>query len=109
MSYVKASSFLLTAEDASGSPLTVFNQPVTVTINYTDTNVVGLVESRLALYYWDEQAGAWLDALSTCPDGAYQRDLEGNRLSLPICHLSEFALFGNSFYQTFIPMVKVDR
>ena len=97
-------TFLLTAEDALGDPVTVFDPPLTVTITYTDADILGIPEDTLALYYWDTASSAWVDAVTTCPGGEYTRDLVGNTLSLPICHLSEFGLFGSP-YQIFLPVM----
>jgi hypothetical protein len=84
----------------------VFNEPVTVTINYSDDDVAGLVERMLTLNYWDPAASSWEDAVSTCePASDYDRQLDENRLSLPICHLTEFALFGKKRHDTYLPMI----
>jgi uncharacterized repeat protein (TIGR01451 family) len=63
-----------------------FNQPITVTFDISATD-------RLFLYYWDENDETWLDVATTCtPVSKYLRT--GNRLlSVPLCHLTEFALF----------------
>lgn len=97
-------SFLLTAEDALGTPVTVFDPPLTVTLTYTDEDILGIPEETLALYYWDTASTAWVDAVTTCPGAEYTRDLAGNTLSLPICHLSEFGLFGSPIH-VFLPIV----
>jgi D-xylose transport system substrate-binding protein len=80
-------------------PHFVFAQPVTVALHYRDTDVVGLNESALTLDYWT--GSVWADA--AC--GLYDRHLEENWLSVPICHLSEFALFGAP-YHVFLPLVR---
>ncbi len=68
------------------SPFT-FTLPATITLHYTDTDVAGLDENVLYLEYWN--GTTWEDA--AC--GAYDRHPDENWLSVPICHLSEFALF----------------
>jgi hypothetical protein len=60
-------------------------------------------EDLLRLYYWDETSGNWLDAVTTCP-GEYTRDLAGDRFALPLCHLTEFGVFGIPL-RMFIPVV----
>lgn len=81
-----------------------FSQPVTVTLYYNQADMIGLVESSLKLDVWKD--GQWLDVAATCtPTSQYQRNLVENWLSVPICHLSYFALLGNLGYATFIPMV----
>lgn len=71
-----------------------FQKPVTITIHYSDSDVACVLdENYLTLYYW---AGSeWKDATSTCtPPSTYTRDLTGNVLSVPICHLTPFAIGG---------------
>ena len=97
-------SFQLTAEDASGLPVT-FGRPLTVSLTYTDTDVLSLSEASLALFYWDSAATTWQDAAATCPDGAYTRDLLANSLTLPLCHLSDFSVFGLPVQPTFLPLI----
>ncbi|MCE5257925.1 MAG: hypothetical protein LLG44_02570, partial [Chloroflexi bacterium] len=69
-----------------------FSSPATLTIIYTDAQIDGLSESTLALYVRD--GDNWINATDTCsPASSYQRDPDNNTLSVPVCHLSEFALF----------------
>lgn len=75
-----------------------FEIPITVTITYADADVAGLDEANLALYYLD--GAQWLDA--AC--GPYVRDLDNNLLSVPICHLSRFALLGEGT-AIFLPLI----
>jgi YVTN family beta-propeller protein len=67
-----------------------FSVPVTVTIHYTDTDVARMDEESLVLEYWNVSENAWEDV--AC--GPYDRHPDENWLSVPICHLSLFALFG---------------
>jgi hypothetical protein len=72
-----------------------FKAPVTVTLHYTDTDVVGLNKESLRLYYWDKEESKWADAAATCsPPSTYDRHLQENWLAVPICHLTRLALFG---------------
>jgi hypothetical protein len=64
-----------------------FEQPVNVTIQYSDVDVVGMEEDALLLYYWT--GSAWEEAACDI----YQRYPNENRLVIPICHLTQFALF----------------
>ena len=85
-----------------------FLQPVTVTLIYEDSLVAGLDEETLTLSYWDRDADVWRDVAETCmPPSPYVRDLENNRLSAPICHLSSFGLFGieTSGHKIYLPLV----
>ncbi len=98
-------SFELSAEDSIGNPVTTFNLPLTITLTYTDTDVFGFTENTLGLYYWSDLTSTWADAVATCQSGAYTRNLEGNILALPLCHLTEFGLFGVPLYN-FLPVVR---
>jgi hypothetical protein len=62
--------------------------------------VAGLDETTLVLDYWNESTSEWEDA--AC--GLYDRNPDANRLALPVCHLSQFGLFGKP-YQEFLPLV----
>jgi uncharacterized repeat protein (TIGR01451 family) len=73
-----------------------FQQPVTITIHYSDTDIAGLDETALQLEYWD--GDQWLDA--AC--GPYQRHPDENWVAVPVCHLSDFALFSQS-YTIYLP------
>jgi hypothetical protein len=75
--------------------------PATVTIHYNYTDVVGLDETSLLLEYWNEPTSAWEDA--AC--GPYDRHPDEDWLSVPICHLSRFALFEQAGYTIYLPLV----
>ncbi len=81
------------------SPFT-FTQPVVVTIHYTAGDIAGLDPNHLTLLYWNKTALAWQDA--AC--GAYVRNLPGMAFSVPICHLSDFAVFEH-LLRFFLPLV----
>ncbi len=59
----------------------------------------GLVEDELTLWYWD--GNAWGDA--ACGD--YDRGLGANVISVPICHLSDFVLFGEEKAFIYLPII----
>jgi len=64
-----------------------FNPTITVTMGYTDSNVMGLNESALTLRYWNGQAWS-SDGITVV-----SRDVANNRIVFAISHLSEFAFF----------------
>ncbi len=68
----------------------VFSKPVTITIHYADADVAGMNETMLLLYTWD--GSQWVP-IETCGWG-YKRDPANNLFQVQICHLSEYALFG---------------
>jgi PKD repeat protein len=81
-----------------------FAQPITVTISYSNYDVTGLDESKLMLSYWT--GTEWADAASTCkPSATYVRMPAQNRLSIAICHLTHFGMFGSPF-KVYLPVVR---
>ena len=101
--------FILEAfEDPGGTPLPnySFNPPLEVTINYSNSDIANVNdESALTLYYWS--GTAWVDVATTCtPASTYQRNLAANTISVEICHLTEFALFGpTDTVSTYLPII----
>lgn len=90
-----------------GAPLAslAFNQPVTVTFTYTDPYIMGIFEETLFVFV--REGNEWVDAADTCsPASTYLREPLENRISVPVCHLSEYALFGAP--QVEIPQVEYD-
>ncbi|MGB3905249.1 MAG: hypothetical protein WBB22_10020, partial [Anaerolineae bacterium] len=87
----------------NGNPLPgfTFEEPVNVTIRYADDDVAGLDENTLVLYYWDDADGEWADA--AC--GPYDRHPHENWLTVPVCHLTDFALLGNGGFLSYVPFV----
>ena len=76
-----------------------------IEIQYTDADVVILDEDTLVLDFWDEAAGSWVDAATTCdPASQYTRQPGQNKLSVDICHLTPFALLGET-EQSFLPIL----
>ncbi len=70
-----------------------FQQPISVTVHYTDADVTGLDETTLTLDYWD--GGQWVDAATTCdPPSSYDRHPDENWLAVGVCHPTEFGLSG---------------
>jgi hypothetical protein len=53
----------LSAYTDVSTPLTTFDQPLTLTISYTDEEISGMDESSLLMYFWN--GTAW-EALNTC-------------------------------------------
>jgi len=82
-------SFQLTAEDALGNPITDFDPPLIVTIQYDPAELGGIPEEILMLYTWD--GTTWVDA--AC--GPYDRSVP-EQFTVAICHLSEFAVLGEA-------------
>ncbi len=77
----------------------VFNKPITVTLSYNNDDVSDLNEGRLTLFLW--KGGAWEDAACA----PYTRQPGQGWLAAPICHLSEFALFGMKKHRLYLPLI----
>jgi hypothetical protein len=77
-----------------------FQRPVSLTVNYSSTSILGLDESTLGLYYWT--GSEWADGSTTCtPPSEYTRDLVADWLRLPICHLTEWNIQGEPLSEAF--------
>lgn len=74
--------------ESDGSPVDLtFDPPLQMAITYTN---LPIIESTLMLYYWN--GNSWEDA--AC--GTYIREPDINRITVPICHLSQFQLGGET-------------
>ena len=93
-------NFELSALDANG-PVTTFNLPLNFTLRYTDAAIGAIPEDTLKLYYYNESASTWQDAITTCSDGDYFYNPEENWFSLPVCHLSDFTVVGEGVFIQF--------
>jgi len=78
---------------------------VTLTLQYTDADVYGLIEDELYLYVWD--GSYWTDIVQQCSAGGmqYVRDPAHNSLGIPVCHFSRFVMNGEAHTQ-FLPILR---
>jgi len=84
-----------------------FNTPVILTVRYDDASLSSIWdEAALNLYRWVEGTG-WQPAQESCPEGQrnYQVDRATNTVVVHICHLSEFALIGDTKHIVYLPLV----
>jgi len=81
-----------------------FGHPVTVTIRYSQADTGKISNpSQLKLYWWD--GSLWQDAAQTCaPASVIVHDEVHRVISVPICHLSRFALLG-PVHRIYLPLV----
>jgi parallel beta-helix repeat protein len=77
-----------------------FQQPVQIEIGYDRARAHGLGEGTLQLHRWDEASAAWAHA--AC--GEYERRVDQGWLAVPICQLSQFALWGEEAYTVHLPL-----
>ncbi|MFN8445069.1 MAG: Ig-like domain-containing protein [Caldilineaceae bacterium] len=66
-----------------------FNPPLTLTLDYLASDVNGLNENQLELYYYDTTSNQWSNAGMT----VVERDTVNHRIVVLLSHLTEFALF----------------
>ena len=95
-------AFSLTAVQ-DGSPLSgfVFERPVTVTLRYTDADVMGLVEANLQPFYFNATTGLW----QTDGIEVVGRKLPENEIVFTLSHLTRFGLFAPTQQQAFLPVI----
>ncbi len=79
-------------------PNFTFEQPITTTIHYSTSDVIGIGEDTLSLLYWD--GSAWADDGITVIEG----DADNNVITVTTTHLSQFALFGEG-YTVYLPAI----
>ena len=79
----------------------VFAKPVTMTIAYSEDDLVFLDEASLEVLFWG--GSAW----SAAGIMIVERDLANNRLVVTATHLSDFALFAEDLLSNkiFLPLV----
>jgi hypothetical protein len=84
-------TFTLQARDPGGQPVTRFEKPYTLALNYTDEQLaaLGIDEQALNLAYWN--GSAWVNVLPCAGCGV---ERVNNRLTAVLGHFSEFALLG---------------
>ena len=80
-----------------GQPVHVFSRPLTLTMNYSDTDVAGLRRETLRLWTRTGPDGPW------APLGQPARVMSG-ALAFTTTHLSQFALFGEAGHHVYLPL-----
>ena len=76
-----------------------FLVPVTVTMQYNDSDVAGLDERTLEFLYWN--GTEWSSDGIT----VIERDTINNRITVSVTHLTEFALFARPIH-VYLPIVQ---
>lgn len=87
--------------------LASFDQPLTVTITYSDANLSQVFdEMTLRLVYYDANSQGWLNAVDTCPSGQTYEEFRPalNSYIVHVCHFTDFALVGTRNYHVFLPL-----
>jgi hypothetical protein len=76
-----------------------FGQPITITMRYSDTDVIGLKRETLRLWYRNSAGEPWARL------GEPVRVMSGT-LEFTTTHFTEFALFAEGAYRLYLPGVK---
>jgi uncharacterized repeat protein (TIGR01451 family) len=81
-------------QGGSLTPTLVFSTPITITVAYANSNVAGLNENLLTLYFFDEGSNTW-EAIVDNPAGPcdkYTYSPDENKFQVTICHLTDFGV-----------------
>lgn len=83
-----------------------FDPPMVVEIHYDESELDGLAENKLLLNYWDIALLSWVDAADSCLGGAgYTYYPELDYFTVEICHLTEFAVMGETGMDIYLPLI----
>jgi hypothetical protein len=74
-----------------------FGQPITITVHYSDTDVIGLKQETLRLWYRNSAGEPWAML------GEPVRVMSGT-LSFTTTHFTQFALFAEGAYKVYLPL-----
>lgn len=92
--------------DATNFPPPIFfNAPVTLTVTYTDADVVGINEAQLKLYRFEPNSVGW-QPIGYRPGETQTIDIDNNVITATILGFSKFGRMGpESGYELFLPIV----
>jgi hypothetical protein len=81
-----------------------FNQPITVTVPYSQTDLSQVYEDTISLFYSD--GDMYMKAVGSCPSEVQYEllDTQNDFYIVRVCHLSEFTLAGGEKFLIFLPM-----
>ena len=86
---VGSQSYNLTAQTGAGASFSQFNDSLTLTFAYTDSQIAGFDEATLRVSYWSETTGEWLNLPTTVNAAA-------NSVTAPVNHFTKFILQAKS-------------
>ncbi|MBI2953768.1 MAG: DUF11 domain-containing protein [Chloroflexi bacterium] len=84
-------SFVIEATDARDNAVTQFSKPFTITVRYNKTDVAGILEASLKIYFFNVSNGRW-EALPTTVDTV------NNIMMARVNHLTLFTVMGTQVY-----------
>jgi hypothetical protein len=81
-------SYEFNCYDNNGNPVTTFNQPVTITIDYDPTALNGMSEDSLIIYYYDTADSTWKAVTPSVVDKI------NHTLTITVSHFTQFGVLG---------------
>lgn len=91
-------AFSVEATIENGDPVTQFDQDLTIVIDYGSTDLAGVDETSLVLYFWDVADQRWV-ALPTTVDTA------AKTLTVQVDHLTTFAVLKTAAVRVYLPAI----
>jgi peptide/nickel transport system substrate-binding protein len=82
------------------------NQPITVTVPYSLTDLSHVYENTISLFFSDGET--FIKAVASCPPELQYEllDTQTDIYTVRVCHLSEFTLAGEEKFLTFLPLTR---
>lgn len=103
--YLSPDSMAFNLDLTPGGSSAEFLTPVTLRVHYAPLHIENVDINKLAIYIWDENSSAWMDAATTCsPTSTYTRDMESSFIEVDICLTGEFILMGEREYWVYLPI-----
>jgi hypothetical protein len=96
-----ARSFTLEARTGGGTLVTLFNQPYTLEIDYTDAELAASAVKEETLNVLYRSGATWVDMLPCAGCGV---DMAANQMTVVADHFTEFALVGEQ-ERVYLPLV----
>jgi hypothetical protein len=76
--------------DSDGNPVTTFDQPVTITINYDVADLNGMSEDSLLIYWYNTETSAWEAVVPSVVDKV------NHTVTIQVNHFSQFGILGSA-------------
>ena len=95
-------NFYINAITSDGTPVISFTEPFTITIQYSDSDIEELDEASLVLNYWDTETSSWVEIPTIV-------DIDENKITVVLDHLTDFAVIGETQERIFLPLVLLNH
>jgi len=103
--YLSGTMFDIDVSNLAGEPITKLPNRFTLQVFYDEQTwqQLGVLESQLNLYYWDEANETW-EAILPC--SGCEHNEENNQFLVQLDHLTSFAILGQKAEATYLPMLR---